>query len=110
MPVRLLVEGCDAAELARSWGTRCYVFSEGQLRDNARRTRASFEEAWPHGPIELLPAFKAAPSLAIRAILDDEPPAPVLVDDQDGRWQDVRIAYVDDPDGFVVELIERPRA
>jgi catechol 2,3-dioxygenase-like lactoylglutathione lyase family enzyme len=36
--------------------------------------------------------------------------APVLLDDHDGRWRDVRIAYVDDPDGFVVELIQRPDA
>ena len=34
--------------------------------------------------------------------------APVLLDDHEGRWKDVRIAYVDDPDGFVIELIQRP--
>jgi catechol 2,3-dioxygenase-like lactoylglutathione lyase family enzyme len=33
--------------------------------------------------------------------------APVLLDDHEGRWKDVRIAYVDDPDGFIVELIQR---
>jgi hypothetical protein len=29
----------------------------------------------------------------------------VLLDDHDGRWKDVKIAYVDDPDGLVIELI-----
>jgi diaminopimelate decarboxylase len=69
---RLLVEGCDATELARRHGTPCYVVSEGQLRANARRIGAAFVAAWAHGPVELLPAFKAAPSLAVRAILTDE--------------------------------------
>jgi diaminopimelate decarboxylase len=69
---RLRVEGCDAVELARRHGTPCYVVSEGQLRANARRIAAAFAAAWPHGPVEVLPAFKAAPSLAIRAILTDE--------------------------------------
>jgi hypothetical protein len=31
--------------------------------------------------------------------------APVLLDDHDGRWKDVKIAYVDDPDGCVIEPI-----
>jgi diaminopimelate decarboxylase len=69
---RLQVEGCDATALARRHGTPCYVVSEGQLRANARRITAAFAAAWPHGPVDVLPAFKAAPSLAIRAILTDE--------------------------------------
>ena len=69
---RLHVEGCDATELARRHGTPCYVVSEAQLRANARRIGAAFAAAWPHGPVAVLPAFKAAPSLAIRAILNDE--------------------------------------
>jgi diaminopimelate decarboxylase len=69
---RLYVEGCDVTELARRHGTPCYVVSEGQLRANARRISAAFGAAWPHGPVEVLPAFKAALSLAIRAILTDE--------------------------------------
>src|SRR5215467_2103840 len=69
---RLLVEGCGAVDLARRHGTPCYVVSEGQLRANARRIAAAFAAAWPHGPVEVLPAFKAAPSLAVRAILTDE--------------------------------------
>ena len=69
---RLQVEGCDATALAARHGTPCYVVSEAQLRANARRISAAFAAAWPHGPVEVLPAFKAAPSLAIRAILTDE--------------------------------------
>jgi diaminopimelate decarboxylase len=69
---RLHVEDCDATGLARRHGTPCYVVSEAQLRANARRIAAAFAAAWPHGPVALLPAFKAAPSLAVRAILNDE--------------------------------------
>jgi diaminopimelate decarboxylase len=70
--VDVQVEGCDVIDLARRFGTPCYVVSEGRLRANARRIGAAFAAAWPHGPIEVLPAFKAAPSPAIRAILNDE--------------------------------------
>ena len=66
------VEGCDVIDLARRFGTPCYVVSEGRLRANARRIGAAFAAAWPHGPVEILPAFKAAPSPAIRAILNAE--------------------------------------
>ena len=69
---RLQVEGCDVTELAQRYGTPCYVVSEGQLRANARRITAAFGAAWPHGAVEVLPAFKAALSLAVRAILTDE--------------------------------------
>jgi diaminopimelate decarboxylase len=70
--VDVQVEGCDVIDLARRFGTPCYVVSEGRLRANARRIRAAFAVAWPHGPVDVLPAFKAAPSPAIRAILNDE--------------------------------------
>jgi diaminopimelate decarboxylase len=69
---RLRVEDCDVTELARRHGTPCYVVSEAQLRANARRITAAFVSAWPHGPVEVLPSFKAALSLAVRAILTDE--------------------------------------
>jgi diaminopimelate decarboxylase len=69
---RLRVEGCDATELARRHGTPCYVVSEARLRANARRIASAFASGWPHGPVEVLPAFKAALSLAVRAILTDE--------------------------------------
>jgi diaminopimelate decarboxylase len=69
---RLRVEDCDVTELAKRHGTPCYVVSEAQLRANARRITAAFAAALPHGPVEVLPAFKAALSLAVRAILTDE--------------------------------------
>jgi catechol 2,3-dioxygenase-like lactoylglutathione lyase family enzyme len=34
--------------------------------------------------------------------------ASVSLHDRDGAWAGARIAYVDDPDGFVIELIQRP--
>src|SRR3954447_22174196 len=69
---RLWVEGCDVTQLARRHGTPCYIVSEAQLRANARRITAGFGAAWPHGPVDVLPAFKAALSLAVRAILTQE--------------------------------------
>ena len=39
---RLFVEGCDAVELARTFGTPVYVVSENQLRRNASRIREAF--------------------------------------------------------------------
>ena len=69
---RLHVESCDVTELAQHHGTPCYVVSEAQLRANARRITAAFGAAWRHGPVEVVPAFKAALSLAVRAILTDE--------------------------------------
>jgi diaminopimelate decarboxylase len=69
---RLYFESCDVTELAQHHGTPCYVVSEAQLRANARRITAAFGAAWPHGPVEVLPAFKAALSLAVRAILTAE--------------------------------------
>ena len=69
---RLYVESCDVTELAQRHGTPCYVVSETQVRANARRITAAFGAAWQHGPVEVLPAFKAALSLAVRAILTDE--------------------------------------
>lgn len=69
---RLLVEDFDVEELARRHGTPCYLISEGQLRANARRISAAFAAAWPHGPVQVLPALKAALSLAVRAVLTDE--------------------------------------
>jgi diaminopimelate decarboxylase len=69
---RLYVEDCDVTELAGRHGTPCYVVSEAQLRANARGITGAFAAAWPHGPVQVLPSFKAALSLAVRAILTDE--------------------------------------
>jgi diaminopimelate decarboxylase len=68
---RLRVEGCDAAQLAERFGTPLHVVSEDQLLRNLRRVQTAFASAWPHGPVRLLPAFKANPALALRAVLDE---------------------------------------
>jgi diaminopimelate decarboxylase len=68
----LWVEGCDAVELARTYGTPIHVVSEDHLRRNVRRTVAAFRAAWPEGDVLLLPSIKANFTLAIRRILTDE--------------------------------------
>ena len=69
---RLRVEECDAHALAERHGTPLHVVSEDQLRRNVRRIAAAFAAAWPHGPVRLLPAIKANPTLALRRVLDEE--------------------------------------
>lgn len=66
---RLFVEGCDAVELARRFGTPLYVLSENQLRRNARRISQAFGSRWPEGAVNVLPSFKANLSLALRRVL-----------------------------------------
>lgn len=68
----LFVEGWDAVELARGFGTPLYVMSEDQLRRNARRFRAAFGSRWAEGPVNVLPSIKANFSLALRRILTQE--------------------------------------
>jgi diaminopimelate decarboxylase len=68
----LWVEGCDAVELARTFGTPIHVVSEDHLRRNVRRTTAAFRSAWPEGDVLLLPSIKANYTLALRHILTQE--------------------------------------
>lgn len=67
----LFIEGCRARDLAERFGTPLYVMSEDQLRRNARRHQAAFEDRWP-GEVLLLPSIKANHSLAVRQILNSE--------------------------------------
>lgn len=69
---RLFVEGCDAAALARRFGTPLYVISEDQLRRNARRFVAAFDSRWPEGEVRVLASIKANYTLALRRILTQE--------------------------------------
>jgi diaminopimelate decarboxylase len=64
----LFIEGCDAAELARQFGTPLYVTSEDQLLRNLQRLRLAFGALWP-GELRVLPSIKANASLAVRRIL-----------------------------------------
>lgn len=68
----LYIDELDTVELAERFGTPLFVFSETQLRGNARRFRAAFEHQWPDGPVDLLPAMKANTNLALRWVLTDE--------------------------------------
>lgn len=69
---RLTIEDCDVGELARRFGTPCYVVSEDQLRRTLRRTRTAFAERWPEGPVHVLPSIKANFTLALLRILAQE--------------------------------------
>jgi hypothetical protein len=69
---RLFVEDCDATGLVERFGSPIFVTSETQLRANLRRFRQACESAWPDGPVDVLPAFKANTTLATRHILSDE--------------------------------------
>ena len=69
---RLFIEDCDTVELARRHGTPLFVMSESRLRSNAQRFRAAFSGAWPNGPVDILPAFKANWTLGTRQVLSDE--------------------------------------
>jgi diaminopimelate decarboxylase len=68
---RLLIERCDACELAERFGTPLYVVSEDQLRRNARRLVQAFSACWD-GPVNVLPSIKANHVLALRRILSEE--------------------------------------
>jgi diaminopimelate decarboxylase len=65
----LFVEGCDAVELARRFGTPLHVASEDHLRRNARRYREAFGSRWSEGEVRVLPSIKANLMLALRRIL-----------------------------------------
>jgi diaminopimelate decarboxylase len=69
---RLFVEDCDATGLVERFGSPIFVTSETQLRANVRRLQKAFEAAWPDGPVDVLPAFKANTTLATRHILSSE--------------------------------------
>jgi diaminopimelate decarboxylase len=69
---RLHIEGCDAATLARKFGTPLYVVSEDQLRRNVRRFRTAFESRWREGTVHILPSIKANFTLALLRILAEE--------------------------------------
>ena len=69
---RLQLEGRDLVALAEEFGTPIFAISAEQIRRNYRRLQSAFAERWPEGAVHVLPAFKAAPYLAVRQILSDE--------------------------------------
>lgn len=68
----LFIDDCKAADLVQQHGSPLFVLSEKQLRANVREFQESFQKYWPHGPVDILPAFKANWTLATRAILSEE--------------------------------------
>lgn len=69
---RLFVEDRAASDLVEEFGSPLFVFSEAQLRANLRRFLAAFSAAWPEGPVDVLPAFKANTLLELRRIASEE--------------------------------------
>ena len=67
---RILVGGCDTVELAREFGTPCYVVSEDDIRARAR----AFVDAYAAraGDFEVIVASKAFPCTAIYRLLWEE--------------------------------------
>src|SRR6266536_880903 len=68
---RLAVGGCDAAELAREFGTPAYVLAEDDLRAKARGFTDALAGAHA-GPGEVVFASKAFPCTAVLAIFAEE--------------------------------------
>ncbi len=68
----LFIEECDTVELVEKFGSPIYVISENQLRRNIRHFKKAFEERWPEGKVEIMPAIKANWVLALRHILTQE--------------------------------------
>lgn len=62
----LQIGGADAVELAERFGTPLYVTDEARLRDNVRRYRRAFPDAWTYF------AVKANGNLTILTILAQE--------------------------------------
>jgi diaminopimelate decarboxylase len=69
---RLFIEECDTVELVEKFGSPIYVVSENQLRSNVRQFKKVFEERWPGGRVDIMPAIKANWVLALRHILTQE--------------------------------------
>jgi diaminopimelate decarboxylase len=68
---RLAIGGCDAVELARTFGTPAYVMAEDDLRATARAFRAALA-AHHDGPGDVLFASKACPATAVLRVFAEE--------------------------------------
>lgn len=65
----LCVEDRTAVSLVQEFGSPLFVLSEAQLRANYLAFRDSFQSGWPDGEVDVMPAFKANPTLATRQLL-----------------------------------------
>ncbi|MGI8779742.1 MAG: diaminopimelate decarboxylase [Solirubrobacteraceae bacterium] len=68
---RLLIGGCDAAELAREFGTPVYVMAEDDLRAGARAFRTALR-THHDGPGDVVFASKACPATAVLRVFAEE--------------------------------------
>ena len=68
---RLTIGGCDAAELAREFGTPAYVYAEDDLRARAREFKAALAAAHP-GAGDVVFASKACPVTAVLRVFAEE--------------------------------------
>jgi diaminopimelate decarboxylase len=66
----LTIGGCDAAELARQFGTPLYVLDEATIRAQARAYKSAFAAHYPDSSVAY--ASKAYLSLALARILAEE--------------------------------------
>ena len=89
---RLYIDELACTELAARCGTPLYVMSETRLRSNVRHLGAALAAGWPLGEARLLPSIK------------------LLLHDPGGPWDGVACRYIADPDGNIVELVQRPAA
>ena len=68
---RLTIAGCDAAELAREFGTPAYVVAEDDLRERARAFKAALAKAHD-GPGQIVFASKAFPCTAVLRLFAEQ--------------------------------------
>ncbi len=68
----LYIEEVSSTDLIRRFGSPLFVFSEGQIRRNIRRFRASFQRGWTAGPVLVMPAVKANWVSAVQRVVADE--------------------------------------
>ncbi len=68
----LFIEECDSVALAERFRTPLFVVSESHLRHNLQSFQQAFERHWPDGPVRMMPAIKANPTVAVRRVLTRE--------------------------------------
>src|SRR4051812_48654235 len=66
----LQIAGCDARELAREFGTPCYIVAEDDLRARARAFQSAFRARTER--FDVLFATKAFPCTAVLRVLREE--------------------------------------
>jgi len=67
----LTIDGQGARGLVREFGSPLHVVVEATLRENYRRIRRAFTEAWA-APVNVMYAIKCNNNLAIRAVMTSE--------------------------------------